>query len=257
MLLTSLAGTPDTERAPAGRAAREETAGDARNLLRLIGDNAAGGVRYGWFGGHVFAVRGDLRPLDRLLGVEGIIVIRSMRDSEGRVWLHGREFAFYKDAHTDMILDRWHNPLNDARCAVEHFYAADARVRLTPGAGLASADRLRWMEIGGKTLVSIERHDQAPAAPPQLAQRRSFIVQFVADTADFNCANRTAVHFTGSWQRLSAWQPWMQMDGPGSAGYLFERVFTRKFAAFEELPARLVDAAAERFPEAFENPGRP
>ena len=198
----------------------------AAALSKMFG-TSDGRPALNWFGGGTFAIRGDLEPIELLFQVEGV-TLTSVTSPE-KPQLTARHLVLFKEAEGDSFLDVWDNPFTGQQVQVEPADIAEETVQLS--------DLMPWYITDEKAVALIEHHRSG---------RDSSIQQFVAQRDALEDEAQAAVSTVGTWQTASAWWPWMQMGDV--EGYLFTRMFTRKYASSDELPddlrARLLDQFA-------------
>lgn len=234
-----------------------ESAGDrgtlgALDLARLLA-STDGTPAWQWFGGHAFGVVGDLEPLRQLFEVEGCTVTISRTDRSGRVQVAARQVTLYRDLSSRRVLERWQNPYTGQTLQVPH--AHQPRI----GTTLAeTGPGVPWLGAGDRVSVFLDDHRTrhfplAPAAADATSPRReSSSAQLIARRSTLQDAREPAVGYTGAWQLLTDWPDWLAMGS--MAGYFFQRVFLRKSAQRDELPAELRQEILQRFPSGLDAP---
>ncbi|RMF98644.1 MAG: DUF1838 domain-containing protein [Gammaproteobacteria bacterium] len=196
-----------------------------RALSRLLAHPDGRGPVYTWFGGHGFAVRGDVEPLQLLFHVEGLEVTAPA--------VPARRLLLVRDPASEALLERRRNPWTGRHCNVELQIQTVTPLPLSP--------LMPIFVTRDKVIALLEQH---------LPGRDSSARQLVASRAALENERIAAVDYVGTWQTSTAWWPWMQMED--ESGYLFTRMFLRKYARPGELPPRLKADIDERFPELLE-----
>lgn len=237
---------------------------------------------WGYFGGTVYALEGDLPPR-RLFELDGFGQGWVDRQPDGSYHLAWKELGFLKDPVTGEILDRWHNPLIDETVDVRHIMnpAANGTLRISePGLDPSFAtaeismpprnyrhpDRpndfiLPWQTIGDYTSVWNDvtlamKHTLDPKIWVRESSGSRISIgeffQLVARTDELLDERRNQVSYTGSWQRLASWHPWMLMGQ--RPGKLFYRCTTQRLTGPDQLPSKFLAAVKKRAPEYLEQP---
>jgi hypothetical protein len=220
----------------------------ASEFARLFGDDDRPARM--WFGGHAFAVIGDLEPLRQLFEVEGCAVIRLQRDAAGTLRLKMRQVTLYRDSATRTVLQRWRNPYSSANIEVRHEHLPV--VEATLGTGTA----VPWIGTGARMAVFIDSH-AAPHFPLQPApgaddRRATSCAELTLPREHLRSDHRAGPGYVGGWQLLCDWPAWLGMGA--QRGYLFQRCFVRKLSPGEDLPGRLQDEIGQRFADGLDPP---
>ena len=109
----------------------------AQNLnawAKVLGNTDPTQETLSWFGGHIFAVQKD-KPLQKLVGVDGLGVLRIEPQGDDVFRLFNREVAFYKDPNTEEIVDVWRNPLIDEEVEVVPIHNLTVNAEVAPVLG--------------------------------------------------------------------------------------------------------------------------
>ena len=237
---------------------------------------------WSYFGGAIYALEGDLPPR-RIFELDGFGQGWVDRQPDGSYHLAWKELGLLKDPVTSEVLDRWHNPLIDETVDVRHIMnpAANGTLRARepaldssfvtsgvdmPPRNFRHPDRpndfiLPWTTIGAYTSVW---NDVALAMnhtlDPKIWVRESSgsrisigeFFQLVARTDELFDPRHNQVPYTGSWQRLASWHPWMLMGQ--RPGKLFYRCTTQRITGPEQLPPKFLAEVHKRAPEYLEQP---
>lgn len=237
---------------------------------------------WGYFGGTIYALEGDLPPR-RLFEVDGFGQGWVDRQLDGSYHLAWKELGLLKDPVTGEVLDRWHNPLIGETVDVRHIMnpAANGTLRVRePGLdssfATSSVDMpprnfrhpdqpndfiLPWQTIGDYTSVW---NDVTLAMnhtlDPKIWVRESSgsrisigeFFQLVARTEELFDERRNQVPYTGSWQRIASWHPWMLMGQ--RPGKLFYRCTTQRLTGPEQLPPKFLAEVRKRAPDYLVQP---
>lgn len=237
---------------------------------------------WSYFGGTVFSLEGDLPPR-RLFDLDGFGQGWAEPQPDGSYHVAWKEMGLLKDPLTGEVLDRWHNPLIDEVVDVRHIMnpAANSTLRVTepgldasfstgqvdmPPRNYRHLERpndfiLPWQTIGDYTSVW---NDVALAMnhtlDPKIWVRESSgarisigeFFQLVTRTDELLDERRSHVAYTGSWQRLASWHPWMMMGQ--RPGKLFYRCTTQRLTGPEQLPPKFLAQIKQRAPAYLEQP---
>lgn len=210
---------------------------------RLISDLDFGKQRAGWWSGVVLGVYPG-QKVKELCGFEGFSFSRLVDDGNGVYQKLLREVGFYTDLKTGEVLEEFTNPYTDEKVKVVHVandpfnhhigpflpkgpsYGGLNKLEETPDIPLL----LNWRETGdGKVALAMDIHLQYPSAlQPDKWPRESSgsmvevseMFRYVIDIDDLADESKTAVDFTGTWNRITPWLPWMLMgQAPGHIVY--------------------------------------
>lgn len=237
---------------------------------------------WSYFGGTVFALEGDLPPR-RLFELDGLGQGWVDRQPDGSYHLAWKEIGLLKDAITGDVLDRWHNPLIDETVDVRHIMnpAANSTLRVNdagPDASFVTSAIdmsprnfkhpsrpndfiLPWQTIGDYTSVWNDfTLAMNHTLDPKIWVRESSgsrisigeFFQLVAKTEELLDDSRNQVPYTGSWQRVASWHPWMLMGQ--RPGKLFYRCTTQRLTGPEQLPPKFLAEVRKRAPDYLEQP---
>jgi len=252
----------------------DNPADNLRGFLKLTSSLADEPI-VGWYSGMVFGnVPGEiLRPLFRL---EGFGVGQTTRQDNGTFQSSWKEVGYYKDVKTGQILEEWKNPYNDEVCEVMHIHneavntvlstrfpevpplseTVDFEMEFPNYSGSGSEFVLPWQVMDGHiTLWNDFRGKIKNVLDPKVWKRESTgeyiriteLFQFVADYEQFMDPDLDQIDYTGAWNRLAPWLPWMLMGR--HPGELFYRCTTVKAARFEDLPKDILAYTEKHYPD--------
>lgn len=243
----------------------------AQNLnawAKVLGNTDPTVETLSWFGGHIFAVQKD-KPLLKLVGVEGIGVLRIEPQGGDVFRLFNREMAFYKDPNTEEIVDVWRNPLIDEEVEVVPIHNMTVNAEIAPiqkmdfdGTMVEQPFNPPWWVLGDSAMSLFEVHAVFPSPmkvedwPRESAgpiSRISEIFQRFSSLAEIEDESKTSADYVGTWTRIGPWLPWMLM---GQAdGHILYRTYMKKLASKDQLTPNFREKVEERFPEYFQAPG--
>lgn len=240
--------------------------------IKIIGD-LVGKPVIGMFNGHVFAVRDD-RKLEAMFGFQGFGTGRYERQNDGTFHQMWHEIGVYRDLVSGRILQEWKNPLSGETVEVLDVQNDPVNMVLSttlpdfpsiPDLDFAFGNYghdkefiLPWFlnRSGNTASVSYDVHGVLPnRLDPKIWPRESTgrlarvseMFQYTVPLNELMDPERSQVSYTGGWQRVAGWLPWMLMDG--APGHLMYRAVTFKLASLDELPADLRKYAEDNYPQ--------
>ena len=254
-LLTSAAPLAAREAAPA-----DDDTLQTHVRMRAFADGRAACWHYrGTFYGQVSGQR-----TVPLLGIEGISINRCTPAGTGAYDYSLREAGWFLDLGTGQVVDDWLNPLTGRRVAPRHYYSPQ-RLRFSAASVEPVLDKpppgLEWtgylgapQRFAGSVWSSEELLVRTVNATTGVARVQTSLLTLQAAEADLARARGRASHrfvpTTMAYQTLASWVPWMDMrDVPGVISW---RLYGKKVATVDELPAGLVTRTREQHPQWFE-----
>ncbi len=214
-------------------------------------------VVYTWSGRAYARVPGERdRHLFNLLGMNIRQCGSVMDPDRGEGYrLVSREIMLYLDPETNEILDEWQNPWSGESVAVIHVANDPVNQRPSFGKDASGAPRsLPMQTINGSWLMNIEvplfyTNPLGGAYQKYVGgtYHATEIFDFNGDLDSLLDPDTDTVYPIVSWVRLSAWLPWMEMNG--RAGMMYFNAMGKKLEGFEQLPMTLKQAIADRYPE--------
>ncbi|MCP4925172.1 MAG: DUF1838 domain-containing protein [Gammaproteobacteria bacterium] len=208
---------------------------------RLNGDLDETQQKHGWFKGYVMAVRPG-KKVEDLFGFEGFDSSRLEKRADGSYAKILREVVLYTDLKTGEVLEDWHNPYNDETVRVVHVandpynYMIEEYAPQVPDYGTPKKESpprqpflLGWQQYGNRLDMEIHVHLLYPnllkpekwvreSAGPMV--RVSEMYSFHVDAAQMQDKSYTTLPFSGYWNRITPWLPWMLMgQTPGYCQY--------------------------------------
>lgn len=217
--------------------------GNQLAYARIQGDLDYGKQKYFWFKGYVYAVEPMKKVVD-LFGASGFGVIRLAPGPDGAIRRMCREIIVYTDLRTGEVLDEWKNPLNGGEAVkvmhvdndpfnylIEEFFPAPPKFGgLNQGPPPPRIPFIMpWHQHGDMAAMEIHIHLAYPSAlqpdkwPRESAGPIAQVSEFFAHNlkvADLQNPKLTTLDYTGTWNRITPWLPWMLMgQRPGQCQY--------------------------------------
>lgn len=227
---------------------------------RLNGDIAPNKESVGWLTGIVQGVRPNEAVRD-LFAFEGFSVTRMYRLPDGSWRKLLRETVMYRDLKTGEILKTWYNPYTNEEVRVVPIANDPYNQTIsTHMRGRPAYLNFHENPDGTYTIFSGVNLYYPNLLQPSKWPRESsgeyaqvtenFI--YVVRKEDIENPELTALPFTGSWQRITPWLPWMLMGtAPGHINYFST---FRKVPSIDALPKDLVEAARAIDPKMLRAP---
>ena len=215
--------------------------GNQLAYARIQGDLDFGKQKYFWFKGYGMGVQPNKKITD-LMGTSGFGAIRLVQGPDGAIRRMCREVIVYTDLKSGEVLDEWLNPYTNEKVKAVHVandpfnYLIEDHFPAPPSFGGLNKEappripfRLPWYQHGGMAEMEIHIHLAYPnALQPDKWPRESSgpIVQaseFFAHhikVEDLQNEKLTSLDYTGTWNRITPWLPWMLMgQAPGAVQY--------------------------------------
>jgi len=227
----------------------------------------------GYFAGTQYAVVGTQEVITPLFRIQGFGMSRVTRMPDGRYQNLHREVVYYLDLKEDRIIDTWQNPYTGEEVEVFHthndpvnsYYATSFKQRFgTEEAGFKTVEFpfiLPWQIFGDRVVVSFEVNTRWPTPlPPAKWPREHFgewyrtseFFQIHASLRDLNNPDLRKVSYTGSWQKVAPWHPWMLMDNREGGILGITSVFS--LDSPQELPPHVLAYTEKNFPKYLHAP---
>ena len=243
-------------------------------LARIHGDLDFGKQKFGWFRGNVIGVKpGEKnRPL---VGFEGFSFARLKDTGKGVYEKLLCEVGYYTDLKTGEVLEEWYNPYIDETVKVVHIANDPFNFRIGPFwpkppayGGLNKAEVpdipmiLPFTEVGNnKVLLQSNIHlfyknalqpDKWPRESSGEMNRVSEMFTYVFDRDDLADPAKTSVLFSGAWNRITPWLPWMLMGQ--SEGHAFYNCIQGCYDTMDVMSSKVRAYAEKHHPTFFEAP---
>ncbi len=222
----------------------------------------------GWFGGTIYAVIGDQKKVEPLIGVEGCGVNRTQQVGDGVYRIFNREFAVYKDLATGAYLDHWVNPLNQETVDVFPIMNRTVNAEVAPimrqdfdGTMVETPFTPPWLVQQDTVFSVLELHaafpnpmtpEEWPRESAGRINRTSEMFNRAASYAQLADPDQPQADHTGTWVRVGPWLPWMLMGQ--SQGHLLYRTFMQKTGSASNLPPQLLNYMTRNYPEFLSAP---
>jgi hypothetical protein len=248
--------------------------GNQLAYARIQGDLDFGKQKYFWFKGYLMAVEPNKKVVD-LMGTSGFGAIRLAQGPDGAIRRMCREIIVYTDLRSGEVLDDWKNPLSGETVKAVHVdndpfnYLIEDHFPQPPSFGGLNKEAppkipfiLPWYQHGDLAEMEIHIHLAYPnALQPDKWPRESSgpivqVSEFFAHhikVADLQNPKLTTIDYTGTWNRITPWLPWMLMgQRPGFCQYA---CFMGTTSDLEQVLSRQVlDYANKNYAKYFEAP---
>mgnify|MGYP001169401881 FL=1 len=241
---------------------------------RLNGDLDESKQKYGWFKGYIMAIRPH-QPILDVVGIDGFGVSRLEQQEDGSFAKILREVGLYTDLRSGEVLEEWHNPLTNEDVRVVHIandpfnYVIEDYFPAPPKFGDLNKEEppkipfiLPWQQRGDRLDLEIHVNIFYPnALDPKKWVRESAgpmvqaseIFLYHVDTDKMQDPNLTTLPFSGTWNRITPWLPWMLMGQ--TPGHMLYVAFMGSGEDLEEVHSRQVlDYVEKHFPKYFTAP---
>ncbi len=236
-------------------------------FIKVVGDLDPTMETVGWFGGDIFAVTDQDKPLQKLFGVEGMGVLRVEPQDDGSYRMFNRECAFYTDPFTGEYIDTWKNPLNNEEVEVVSIHNMTVNAEIAPVFKMDFDGEVQeipftppwWVQEKINTAMSMfEVHIVAPNAmtveewPRESAgpvNRISEMFHRSARLSELQNEDLTTCNYDGVWTRIGPWLPWMlQGQAPG---HLLYRTFMTRPGTIDLMPEKLLKQVSDQLGEQY------
>lgn len=222
----------------------------------------------GFFTGTQYADIGPQEVIQPLFRIQGFGMSRVTRLEDGRYQNLHREVVYYLPLREDRILQEWENPLTGETVEVfsTHNDPVNSHYATTFEQHFGSEEEgfevvkfpfiLPWDIFDDRAIVNFSVNTRWPSPlPPEKWPRENFgdwyrtseYFQIHASLADLNNPDMMKVPYTGSWQKVAPWHPWMLMDNRPGGIFGVTNVFSLK--GVEELPAHVLAYTEKHYPK--------
>jgi hypothetical protein len=249
--------------------------GNQLAYARIQGDLDFGKPKYFWFKGYLMGVEPHKKIVD-LMGTSGFGVIRLLPGPDGSIRRLCREIIVYTDLRSGEVLDEWKNPItnevvkavhvdNDPfNYLIEEFFPAPPKFGgLNQGPPPPRVPFIMpWYQHGGWADMEIHIHLAYPNAlqPDKWPRESSGPIVQVSEmfahhvkVEDLQNPKLTTLDYTGTWNRVTPWLPWMLMgQRPGFCQYACFMGTTKNLD--EVLSRPVLDYAQKNYAKYFDAP---
>jgi hypothetical protein len=207
-------------------------AGNKLAYARIQGDLDFGKQKYFWFKGYVMAIEPQKKIVD-LMGASGFGAIRLLPGENGSIKRLCREVIVYTDLRSGEVLDDCKNPLTNETVKAVHvdndpfnYMIEDYFPEMSDFGGLNKEKTPRfpfvlpWYQHGNMAEMEVHVHLAYPSAlhpdkwPRESAGPIAQVSEFFAHhvkVEDLQNPKLTSLDYTGTWNRITPWLPWMLM----------------------------------------------
>jgi len=243
--------------------------------VKLVSSLEDGKETCGYFAGTQYAVIGSQEVIKPLFRIAGFGMSRVTRLADGRYQNLHREIVYYLDLKEDRILETWDNPytgetvevFNTHNDPVNSYYSTSFKQKFgTPESGFETVEFpfiLPWETFGDRAIVSFAVNTRWPTPlPPKQWPREHFgewyrtseYFQIHSSLADLNDPDMPKVPYTGAWQKVAPWHPWMLMDNRDGGILGISNVFSLDSTA--ELPTHIREYTEKNYPKYMHAPDK-
>jgi len=246
---------------------------------RIQGDLNPDNERIGYCTGEILGVKPG-EAAKPLCGFETFLATRLIPQEDGSYRRLNKEVIYYTDLNHDpgsrQMIDSWTNPWTDEEVRVVHVandpfnYTISEWLILAPEDfpkdGSAPKPRkiplmFPWRRVGDKLTLNTDMHlcypnalqpDKWPRESGGPLAQVSEMMRYWVDVADVENPDLTAVPYTGTWNRITPWLPWMLM-GPEAGHCVYVGIMTAASTA-DIIPQHVRDFTDERYPGMYNSP---
>jgi hypothetical protein len=241
--------------------------------VKLVASLQSGTESCGYFTGVQYADVGPQEVIRPLFRVQGFGMSRVTRLADGRYENLHREVVYYLDLKEDRILEEWKNPLSGETVEVFHthndpvnsHYATSFKQSFgSKETGIETVEFpfiLPWEIFNDRAAVSFAVNTRWPTPlPPGKWPRENFgdwyrtseYFQLHASLSALNDPDMLKVPYTGAWQKIAPWHPWMLMDNRPGGIVGITNVFS--LDSVEQLPPHVLAYTEKNFPKYLHAP---
>ena len=273
---TSLLGAPAAIAKPAKNSLNLDFSKPDDNLtawVKLVSSLEDGKETCGFFSGTQYSVIGKHEVLKPLFRIQGFGMSRVTRLPDGRYQNLHREVVYYLDLEKDEILETWHNPFTDETVAVfdthndpvnSHYATSFKQTFGTKESGFETVEFpfvLPWEVFGDRAVVSFAVNTRWPTPLPEKQwprehfgpwYRTSEYFQIHASLSELNDPDVKKASYTGAWQKIAPWHPWMLMDDAEGGILGITNVFS--LSGTHELPRHVREYTERNYPKYLHAP---
>ena len=236
--------------------------------VKLVSSLEDGVETCGFFSGIHYADTNPQAVIKPLYRIQGFGMSRVTRLEDGRYQNLHKEIVYYLPLHEDRIMEEWDNPLTGETVEVfithndpvnSHYSTEFSQTFGSEKDGFETVSFpfvLPWEVYGDRAVVSFAVNTRWPSPlSPEKWPRENFgeyyrtseYFQIHASMADLNDPDMPKVSYTGAWQKVAPWNPWMLMAGTPGGILGISNVFS--LDGVEQLPRHILDYTEKNFPE--------
>ena len=222
----------------------------------------------GFFGGTQYADFGPQEVIQPLFRIQGFGMSRVTKLPDGRYENLHREVVYYLDLKEDRILEEWTNPFTGETVEVFSTHNDPVNSYYAPifkqsfgdtETGIETVEFpfvLPWDIFGDRAVVSFAVNTRWPSPlPPKRWPRENFgewyrtseYFQIHSSLAELNNPDMLKVPYTGAWQKIAPWHPWMLMDNRPGGIVGITNVFS--LDSTDDLPPHVLAYTEKNFPK--------
>jgi len=245
---------------------------------RMVGDTDPTKTKPGWYSGYVSGVQDNNKIVD-LVGFEGFSHAKLLPQPDGSYHKVLREVGLYTDLRSGEVLEEWKNPytgemVKTVPVANDPFnQKVAAFFELPPSYGGLNKEAdaappkipliLPWKQRGNE--IHMERHIhlfypnalQPEKWPRESAGKMARVTEAFShfiDPANIQNATATSVPYTGTWNRVTPWLPWMLMGQ--TQGHCQYQCYMGGGQDLEQMVSRnVLDYVEKHYPKYMTAPG--
>ncbi|MBM3514578.1 MAG: DUF1838 domain-containing protein [Alphaproteobacteria bacterium] len=228
---------------------------------KLQGNTDTSKTKYGWVHGICLGTK-DGERVRELFGFEVASACRLQRNADNNYMKLLREVGYYTDLKTGQYLKEWMNPYNNETVKVVNItndpfnYAIADTYPDPPSFGGLNTEKppkrpflLKWT-IASKTTLMLETDihlfypnaldpEKWPRESAGKMLRASEMYRYVIRVEDMADPAKTSVEYTGTWNRITPWLPWM-LNGQ-MQGHITYVTYMGGFDDMNSIPKKLLD----------------
>lgn len=241
--------------------------------VKLVSSLEDGVETCGFFSGTQYANLGPQEVIVPLFRIKGFGMSRVTKMPDGRYQNLHKEVVFYLDLTEDRIINTWDNPFTGETVQVFHthndpvnsYYATSFEQRFgNPETGIETVSFpfiLPWEVFNDRAVVSFAVNTRWPSPlPPEKWPREQFgewyrtseYFQIHSSLTDLNDPGILKVPYTGAWQKVAPWHPWMLMDNRPGGIIGITNVFSLDSTA--DLPPEVLAYTEKNYPDYLHAP---
>ena len=226
-----------------------------------------------YFAGIQYADVGPQEVIQPLFRIQGFGMSRVNHLPDGTYQNLHREVVYYLDLKEDRILHEWTNPYTGETVEVFDTHNDPVNSHYAPvyqqrfgaeDSGIETIEFpfvLPWEVFGDRAVVSFAVNTRWPTPLPAEKwprehfgewYRTSEYFQIHSSLADLNNPDMLKVPYTGAWQKVAPWHPWMLMDNRSGGIVGITNVFS--LDSTDDLPAHVLAYTEKHYPKYLHAP---